>query len=71
MNSALERAERRREEQLRERQLLLHEHLDELMAAYLAAVPGSRPSTTTLQQLMQWSHAELRRLGVPVLIRTH
>jgi hypothetical protein len=42
----------------RERHVLLHQMLDELIADYLAHVREARPSNTTLMQLMKWSHAQ-------------
>lgn len=36
-----------------------HRALDELVAAYLVAHPGSRPSTIVVMDLMVWSHAQL------------
>lgn len=42
----------------RERHKLLHEHLDELLADFLVHNWSARPSTTTLIELMRWSHAQ-------------
>lgn len=35
-----------------------HALLDELVAAYLAAHPAALPSTITVLELIQWSHAQ-------------
>lgn len=40
-----------------------HGVLDELCAAYLAANTGTLPSTTTMMQLLEWSHAQLELPG--------
>jgi hypothetical protein len=42
----------------RERHKLLHQMMDELVADYLMHVRGAMPSTSTLMQLMEWSHAQ-------------
>jgi hypothetical protein len=44
-----------------------HNSLDRLLAAFLLENPGKFPSTTTVMELAEWSHArmqnaELRRL---------
>jgi hypothetical protein len=45
-------------EEHRERHVLLHRMLDELGADYLFQNAGSLPSTTTMMDLMRWSHAQ-------------
>lgn len=46
-------------EQHRLRHELLHEHLDELIADWLAQT-DALPSTSTVMDLMQWSHAQTK-----------
>lgn len=43
------------ENERREYHRRLHDALDRLMAGYLRAHPDKRPSTTTLEELMEWS----------------
>jgi hypothetical protein len=42
----------------RDRHQLLHGHLDELIGDYLGHNRGAMPSTTTLMQLIEWSHKQ-------------
>jgi hypothetical protein len=44
----------------RKRHVMLHQNLDELTADFFAHVRGSRPITTTLVELMQWSHQQTK-----------
>jgi hypothetical protein len=40
------------------RHFLLHQSLDELIADYLVQHWGSRPSTVTVMELLEWSRAQ-------------
>lgn len=42
----------------RARHLMLHQSLDELLADYLRHNAGALPSTTTVMELLQWSHEQ-------------
>lgn len=46
------------EQEHRKAHVELHRKLDELVADYLLHNPGKLPSTTTLMELMQWSHGQ-------------
>jgi hypothetical protein len=42
----------------RERHELLHKNLDELIADWIRHNPGKIPSTSTIMDLMNWSHKQ-------------
>ena len=41
----------------KERHILLHRHLDELLANFIA-ITGLRPSQVTLMDFLSWSHQQ-------------
>jgi hypothetical protein len=45
-------------EEHRKRHIKLHKALDELLADYLRHCAGTLPSTTTVAELMKWSHRQ-------------